>query len=329
MTLMDGRPCLRSVVLLVPMAVVLATCGCAARSGAALSGRFIKQGEPKIRIESPMPAPGHGELDDYTRKVRELQSRAVAKSSLLPTIEGRDKALGAALVRLTLQESAENHRLVAAAYRQAGVEDYAYRHLQRALKLNPCDAEAYDALAQLWRDWDQAGLALGEAYRGLYCRPDSAPLYNTLGTVLLALGQAQNARHAFERALQIDSRAAFAMNNLCYMSLGEGDPETAQRFCARALAIEPTMTAAGINLGLAYAIGGDSPRAEQQFGRGPDEAIGHFNVGVLRMSQGKYGAAAQAFDRASVAKPSYWIASRRAAQARGLALTSEQNYVDR
>src|SRR6476661_7554076 len=119
MKLMDGRPCLRSVALLVPMAAVLVTCGCAVRSGAALSGRFIKQGEPKIRIESPMPAPGQGELHDYTRKVRELQSRAVAKSSLLPTIEGRDKALGAALVRLTLQESAENHRLVAAAYRQA------------------------------------------------------------------------------------------------------------------------------------------------------------------------------------------------------------------
>jgi Flp pilus assembly protein TadD len=280
-------------------------------------------------MDGPMPVPGVNQLSEYTRKVRELQSRAVPKSSLLPTIEGRDRALAAALLRLTLQESAENHRLVAAAYRQAGVEDYAFRHLQRALRINRCDADAYDALAQLWRDWDQPGIALGEAYRGLYCRADSAPLYNTLGTVLLALRQPQNARHAFERALQIDSRAAFAMNNLCYVSLGEGDPETAQRFCAAALAIEPTMTAAGNNLALAYAIGGDSPRAEQQFGHGPDEAIGHFNVGVLRMSQGKYGAAAQAFDRASVAKPSYWIASRRAAQARGLALTSEQNYVDR
>ena len=327
--MIGGRAYLRSAGLLMAATTVLATCACAARGGAAFGGPFIKQGEPTVRMDGPMPAPSRDQLGDYTRRVRELQSRAVAKSSLLPTIEGRDKALGAALLRLTLQESAENHRLVAAAYRQAGVEDYAYRHLQRALKLNSCDAEAYDALAQLWRNWDQPGVALGDAYRGLYCRSDSAPLYNTLGTVLLALGQPQNARHAFERALQIDSGAAFAMNNLCYMSLGEGDPETAQRFCAAALAIEPTMTAAGNNLALAYAIGGDIPRAEQQFAHGPDEAIGHFNVGVLRMSQGKYGAAAQAFDRASVAKPSYWIASRRAAQARGLALTSEQNYVDR
>lgn len=327
--MIGGQVCLRSAGLLLAATSVLATSACAARGGAALGGRFIKQGEPTVRMEGPMPAPRHDQLDDYTRKVRELQSRAVSKSSVLPTIEGRNKTLAAALMRLALQESAENHRLVAAAYRQAGIEDYAFRHLQRALKLNPCDAEAYDGLAQLWRDWDQPGLALAEAYRGLYCRSDSAPLYNTLGTVLLALGQPQNARHAFERALRIDSRAVFAMNNLCYVSLGEGDSETAQRFCAAALAIEPTMTAAGNNLALAYAIGGDVPRAEQQFAHGPDEAIGHFNVGVLRMSQGRYGAAAQAFDRASVAKPSYWIASRRAAQARGLALTSDQNYVDR
>ena len=36
-----------------------------------------------------------------------------------------------------MHESAENHRLVAAAYRQAGVLDFAFRHFQRAVVLEP------------------------------------------------------------------------------------------------------------------------------------------------------------------------------------------------
>jgi Flp pilus assembly protein TadD len=129
-------------------------------------------------------------------------------------------------------------------------------------------------------------LALGDAYRALRCRPDSAAAHNTLGTVLQALGQTKNARRAFDRALELDPDATFALNNLCYLSLQEIKAREAQQACERALAkkpLEPMLTAARTNLALAFAMQGDIPRAETQLLENPDTVAGHFNVGMLRM----------------------------------------------
>ena len=248
--------------LIVSCALVLASSACAAKHDG-LFNRFVKPGEPAVRLGEDLPARSPQDVSDYTRKLRALQTKATSKSStLLPTIEGSDPALANALLRLALVESAENHRLVAAAYRQAGVTDYAHRHYQQALRLAPCDSVAYEGLAQIWRDWRMPDVALGDASRAVKCRPDSAAAHNTLGTVLQALGQTKNARRAFERALELDAHAAFAMNNLCYLWLEEGNARVAQQTCERALAEDPTMTPARTNLALAYVMQGDTPGAE-------------------------------------------------------------------
>lgn len=294
--------------------------GCAARHGS-LVDRFVKPGEPTLSFGDPPILPSRDDLQDYSRKLRELQAKAAPRSSLLPTMETRDPALAAALLRLALVETAENHRLVAGAYRSAGISDYAHRHYQRALKLEPCDGAAYEGLARVWRDWGLPGLALGDAHRALHCAPRSASAHNTLGTVLQALGYHRDARMAFDRALRLDSAAVFALNNLCYLSLQERDGARAQQDCERALAIEPAMAAARNNLALAYAIQGDIAQAERRFLDSPDPAEGQYNVGILRMSLRQYPEAAQAFDLAAATRPSLWEAARRAAQARAAAAT--------
>jgi Flp pilus assembly protein TadD len=269
--------------------------------------------------------PPQESLSDYGRRLQNLQAMRKTKSSLLPTIESSDPALAAALVALALRETAETHRLVAAAYLNAGVRDYAHRHFQRALRINPCDSASHEGIARLWRDWGMADLALGDAHRAIHCRPHSASAHNTLGTILLALGQRVNARRAFEFALLLDDRAAYALNNLCYVSLNEGNAVAAERECARALALEPTMSPAQTNLALAYALQGDVARAERRLLDGPDVAQGRYNVGILRMSLGSYSAAAAAFQSALAARPSLMNAARRAAQARELADAQEEH----
>jgi Flp pilus assembly protein TadD len=278
--------------------------------------RFVKPGEPGVSFGAPLPAPSDRDLQSYSHKVRELQAKATPKTSLLPTIESRDPALADALLRLALNATAENHRKVAAVYRTAGVRDYAFRHYQRALRIDPCDASSHEGLAQLWRDWAMPAAALSDAYRAIHCRPDSAAAYNTLGTTMQALGQHKNARSAYERALELDPAAAYALNNLCYLSIEEGDTLAALKTCARALSADPTMTAARNNLALAYAIQGDVARAEGLLLENADPVIGQYNVGILRMSLGRFAGAAQAFDVAAARRPSLWNAHRRAAQAR-------------
>jgi Flp pilus assembly protein TadD len=303
------------------LAVTLVS-GCAAHERR-FSSAFIKPGVPTVTIESASPKPSASELSDYIRKLRTLQSKVTTKSTLLPTLEGSNRALSSALLRLSIEESAENHRLVAAAYRAAGVSDFAYRHLQRALRLSPCDSNAYEGLAQIWRDWGVPGAALGDAHHAVYCRPGSASAQNTLGTVLEALGQRESARVAFGRALQLDPSATFALNNLCYLALAEGDSPSAQKTCEQALSQEPTMAAARTNLAMAYAMEGDIPRAEARLADGADVATGQYNIGILRMSVGHYREAEQAFKMAATERPSLAEAARRAAQARALAARQE------
>lgn len=295
--------------------------GCSARQGS-LANRFVRPGEPAWSIPEVSGQAPAQDLQEFSRKLRELQAKAGPRTrSMLPTIESRDPRLAGALLRLAVDPGPESHRLVAAAYRAAGVNDHAFRHFQRALKLDACDSEAYEGIAQIWRDWGMPGLALGDAHRAIYCRPHSASAYNTLGTVLHALGQPKPAREAFELALQLQPDAVFALNNLCYLAVSEFDGVRAEKACRRALAVAPNMVAASNNLALAYAVQGDLDKATLRLLDSPDVAQAYYNVGILMMASAEYDAAARAFDRAATERPSLWQATRRAAQARRLART--------
>lgn len=302
--------------MLVVGATVLAlVSGCASRRQS-FAQRFVKPGTPTVTYDAAAVEPPRESLAEYGRRLRSLQAMPRTKASLLPTIESQDPRLAAALMALAVQESSEHHRAAAAAYLAAGVRDYAYRHYQRALRLEPCDSAAHEGVARLWRDWGMPDLALGDVYRAIHCRPQSASAHNTLGTILLALGQRANARKAFDFVLLLDRTAAYALNNLCYLSLEEGNPAAAERECARALQMDPTLRPAQTNLALAFAMQGDVARAERRLLDGPDLARSRYDVGVLRMSLGNYREAAEAFEAALEIRPTLAAAARRAAQAR-------------
>ena len=70
-----------------------------------------------------------------------------------------------------------------------------------------------------------------------YYSPQSAEARNTLGTVLWALGQRQQARRAFEDAVALDPRAWYAVRNLCEVALTDGRTKEATMLCHRASAL--------------------------------------------------------------------------------------------
>ena len=303
------------------MAAVLAAAaltvvsGCAARKSS-FGGRFVKPGEPATSFDVQPVKPKADGLGEYARRLRTLQANARTNLTLGATLESQDARIASAILRLAMDPSARSHHLLADAYRQAGVTDYAYKHWRLALRLDACDSRALEGLARLWRDWGSPELALGDAHRAVYCKPRSSSAHNTLGTILEALGHRQQARRAFEFALQLDAQAGFALNNLCYLALQDGDGRGAQETCTRALAIDPTMAAAQTNLALAYALQGEIPKAEARLLDHADTATGLYNVGVLRMSMNQYSEAATAFDLAASTRPSLADAARRAVQAR-------------
>ena len=198
--------------------------------------------------------------------------------------------------------------------------------LTKALAIDWRDAATHDAIARLWRDSGLPRLGLGDAHRAIFFDPDSPVVHNTLGTLYQALGRRALARAEYERALQLDDAAAYALNNLCYGWVLDGEVAKAIAACERALRINPQLTAARNNLGLAHAVGGDNAGASVAFAQAGDRAAERYNIGIVRLAQRDFNAAAAAFDAAHAALPSLAEAAARAIQARAAMKAGSEQY---
>jgi tetratricopeptide (TPR) repeat protein len=259
-------------------------------------------------------------LESYIARVRQLSASArPPRSNSVGTLENRDPGLRTARALLTMAPTAEHHRLVGEAYARLGVGDAAYDQFAAALRLDPRDAASYDGLARVWRDWGYPSLGLPDAYRAIFYAPASPVPRNTLGTLLLNMGRAADARAAFERALALDADAAYVLNNLCYVALMQGDNARAFDRCRAALRLQPDLKSARNNLALAYAATGDWAAASREFAWSAAPAAVRYNMGVALMATRRYGEAARAFDEAVALEPALTQARARAKQARSLA----------
>jgi tetratricopeptide (TPR) repeat protein len=199
--------------------------------------------------------------------------------------------------------SAEALRAVGLEYARLGIVDRAHEYLNKALTVAPRDAATYDALARLWRDSGFPHLGLGDAHRAHYFAPASPVVHNTLGTLLQALGKRADARRSYERALQLDPGAAYALNNICYGWMLDGEASRAIAACEQALKLEPTLAAARNNLGLAFAASGDVTAARAAFSQAANPAVAHYNTGIVQLARRRYAEALESFRAAATAQP--------------------------
>jgi Tfp pilus assembly protein PilF len=196
-------------------------------------------------------------------------------------------------------------RRVAAGYARLGVYDQAETYLSRALKLDPRDAESYEARARAWRDMSLPERALPDAQRAVYFAPVSASARNTLGTVLFALNSPAEAARAFTEAIALDPTASWARSNLCYVSLLAGDETAALSHCSAALAADPRLAVARNNLGLVHAAAGRLDDAQRELMAAGSPASGHYNFGIVLMARREYASAVLEFEAAGRADPKF------------------------
>ena len=138
-------------------------------------------------------------------------------------LEGTSPALQRSLLALALAPTSQHYLDVASAYAAAGVRDRAFDYLTEGLKQDKSNPALHDALARTWRDWGFPEKALSAANRAVYFAPRSPEIRNTLGTVLWALGQRDEARQTFEAATALDPTAWYAWRNLCEAALTAGE----------------------------------------------------------------------------------------------------------
>ena len=249
-------------------------------------------------------------------KVRAKSEQARPASNRVRTIEASDPEFAAALLAVSTQPTAANHRGVAARYVRLGILDQAHEHFSSAVVLDPADAVSWDGLARIWRDWGFPHLGLPDAYRAVYHAPDSPIVHNTLGTVLQALGRRAAARAKFEQALALDVSAAYALSNLCHAWRLEGNVSKATDACRQALHLQPDLESARNNLALAYEAGGDLPSAFATLAASGDKARAAYNKGLLHLTRREYREALQSFDVARTTRPRFREAEAIARQVR-------------
>jgi len=294
---------------MVVCAVAIAATSCAAR-------RPAPAADPHPASPQVAATPGDS-LETFIGKVRTISSQPARSPAL--TLEAQDPALAKALLLLAAAPSAARHRDVADAYLRLGVSDQAHEHLSAAVKLEPHDADSWDRMARIWRDWGFPDLGVSDAHRAVYYAAASPVAHNTLGTILSALGRRAEARTEFERALQLDPTAAYALNNLCYTWTLDGQVRAAVTACQRALAIQPDLEFARNNLGLAYAVGGNLEDSERAFASGGEQARAHYNMGIVYLARRQHAEAVKAFEAAQRARPEFAAAAAMARQAWQLA----------
>jgi tetratricopeptide (TPR) repeat protein len=207
------------------------------------------------------------------------------------------------------------------------VLDQAHAHFSSAVDFDPTDAESFEALARIWRDWGMPHLGLGDAYRAVYHAPHSAAAANTLGTLLHAMKRIEDAKSWYARAILLDPSASYALNNLCYAEVMSGH-DLAIETCRRAVAAAPGTKVAQNNLALAYTAAGERDIAKKWFRRANEQpSIAAYNYGIAMMAARSYKEATSAFQEALQADPRFTLAAHRANQARN-ALAKDQNRVD-
>lgn len=312
-----GQPwCVRLVLVLA--AAVVSACASTGRSGS-VTDRFIKQGTPSISYGDPVAL--EDSLKVAIAKIRALAQNAHprAKNITAATLEANHSALAAALRALAQEASAETHFAVANLYVEIGVKDRALEHFEATLQFDRASGAAYEGMARIWRDWGLPDVALADAHRAVYYEPQSAAARNTLGTIFQALGRLDAARTAYIDAVWLNPGAAYALNNLCYLSLHRGSMAQAKEECELALLVDPTLRVARFNVAQVYDRMGLAARADEQRRVANDPVMADFHEGLLRRNRREYAAAADAFERACLARPAFTDACTSAADLETLA----------
>ena len=137
--------------------------------------------------------------------------------------------------------------------------------LEEALKLNPADVRAMSALSIAYKKENRDAVALQKVKEYASRQPNSAPVQEFLGMMLMVNGERQQARTAFDAALAADPKFVRANLELIQVDVAEGRLDSAQQRLAAILSSDGTNALALKWLGNLQAMKGDYKTAIQEY----------------------------------------------------------------
>jgi len=201
------------------------------------------------------------------------------------------------------------HHNLGIALFQKGKPDEAIAHFQKALELDPNDADVLNTLGDVLLHEGKVDEAIAHFKRLLQIKPNSADTEDKLGSALLQKGEVDEAITCFHKALQIYHDSAEAHINLGAALLEKGNVDEAITHFQTALQIEPDSAGAHYNLGNTLLHKGKVDEAIAHFQKvlqiNPANAEAHINLGSAMLQKGNMGEAITHFQKALQIKPDY------------------------
>ena len=112
---------------------------------------------------------------------------------------------------------------------------------QKAIEINPKDAEAYCNLGNTFQDLARLSEAEESFREAIKLKPDFAEAFNNLGNTLRILGKEIEAEICYRKAISLKDNFAEAYNNLAKILHDLGKLEEAQENYRRALSLKPDL----------------------------------------------------------------------------------------
>ncbi|MDD8019585.1 MAG: tetratricopeptide repeat protein [Acidobacteriota bacterium] len=178
----------------------------------------------------------------------------------------------------------------------------ARQYAEKALSLEPESSQAMNLLGNILRQSGKPDEAIGEYQKALERAPESAQVYYNLGISLIDLGRWTEARNCFEQAIKINFNMAEAYGGLGLCYLHEGEMKEAIRFLLKARELGFKDPALSVNLSYAYLNIKDWQKAEEEARQGvalqPGLSLAYNNLGIALAQQNKFEEARTVLEKA-------------------------------
>ncbi|MGO8858624.1 MAG: tetratricopeptide repeat protein [Steroidobacteraceae bacterium] len=258
-----------------------------------------------------------GDLVEARRLYRQIladvptHAMALFRGGLLELQDGRpEQALALMEQAATIAPDEPRHHVgVGQALQALGRFADAAAAYRRALRAEPCSADAYFALGVALQSQGEYLEAIDAYEHAVRFQADYFAALNNLGNCQQRCGRIAEAVTAYTRALALKPSEAGTMANLGTALQGVGRLDEAVGLLRAAVELEPQATPHAVNLGIALCRRRDFAAAETVLRaalvRDPASADAAFNLGSALHGQGRSREAADLYQHAAALRPGY------------------------
>ncbi len=245
----------------------------------------------------------------------EVDSTSYQALAGLLTAEMQGKQFGSAraLIEKQLGQRPDDPNLLmiaAQTYYAIGVAFEMEKVLKRTVEVDPQSLQAYAMLGKMYYQQGRLDLARRELETYVNRAPNSVPANTMLGTILQLQGKNNDAKARYNKALQIDPRAAVAANNLAWIdATSNGNLDVALQLAQTAKARLPNRHEVDDTLGLIYYKKGLSSMAIESMNsslqKQPDNPSYNYRIALAYHQSGNMGEARKYLEKALKSKANF------------------------